>query len=147
MNSSLSKQGIPTWAIIVLSVCFLAIGGLGYAYWDFFTDKRNQTTTYSEVNDKQQVNTQQVSSEELTKKQEAHAQQVDRVTLIKEIQQKVFTVLSNNSQGSGFLYKKGGYVITNAHVVQGEVMSRFVMPMVKNHQERSSVYLTATTLL
>ena len=121
MNSSLSKQGIPTWAIIVLSVCFLAIGGLGYAYWDFFTDKRNQTTTYSEVNDKQQVNTQQVSSEELTKKQEAHAQQVDRVTLIKEIQQKVFTVLSNNSQGSGFLYKKGGYVITNAHVVQGEV--------------------------
>lgn len=121
MNSSLSKQGIPTWAIIVLSVCFLAIGGLGYAYWDFFTDKKNQTTTYSEVNDKQQVNTQQVSSEELTKKQEAHAQQVDRVTLIKEIQQKVFTVLSNNSQGSGFLYKKGGYVITNAHVVQGEV--------------------------
>jgi len=121
MNSSLSKQGIPTGAIIVLSVCFLAIGGLGYAYWDFFTDKKNQTTTYSEVNDKQQVNTQQVSSEELTKKQEAHAQQVDRVTLIKEIQQKVFTVLSNNSQGSGFLYKKGGYVITNAHVVQGEV--------------------------
>lgn len=121
MNSSLLKQGIPTWAIIVLSVCFLAIGGLGYAYWDFFTDKKNQTTTYSEVNDKQQVNTQQVSSEELTKKQEAHAQQVDRVTLIKEIQQKVFTVLSNNSQGSGFLYKKGGYVITNAHVVQGEV--------------------------
>lgn len=121
MNSSLSKQGIPTWAIIVLSVCFLAIGGLGYAYWDFFTDKRNQTTTYLEVNDKQQVNTQQVSSEEFTKKQESHAQQVDRVTLIKEVQQKVFTVLNNNSQGSGFLYKKGGYVITNAHVVQGEV--------------------------
>lgn len=48
-------------------------------------------------------------------------QQVDRVTLIKEVQQKVFTVLTANGQGSGFLYKNGGYVITNAHVVQGEI--------------------------
>lgn len=121
INSSFPKQGIPTWAIIVLSICFIAIGGLGYAYWDFFNDKKSYTTAYSEINDNQKINAQQVSSEELTKKQEAHAQQVDRVTLIKEIQQKVFTVLTNNSQGSGFLYKKGGYVITNAHVVQGEV--------------------------
>ncbi|MGF0471493.1 trypsin-like peptidase domain-containing protein [Lysinibacillus fusiformis] len=126
LTNSSSKQGVPAWAIIVLSVCFIAIGGLGYAYWDFFSNKNS--ATYSEINGNQNLETQiqQVSSEELTKKQEAHAQQVDRVTLIKEIQQKVFTILTNNAQGSGFLYKKGGYVITNAHVVQGavEVMVR-----------------------
>ncbi len=126
LTNSSSKQGVPAWAIIVLSVCFIAIGGLGYAYWDFFSNKNS--ATYSEINGNQNLETQiqQVSSEELTKKQEAHAQQVDRVTLIKEIQQKVFTILTNSAQGSGFLYKKGGYVITNAHVVQGavEVMVR-----------------------
>ncbi|UZM98766.1 zinc ribbon domain-containing protein [Lysinibacillus sp. MHQ-1] len=36
LTNSSSKQGVPAWAIIVLSVCFIAIGGLGYAYWDFF---------------------------------------------------------------------------------------------------------------
>lgn len=126
LTNSSSKQGVPAWAIIVLSVCFIAIGGLGYAYWDFFSNKNS--ATYSEINGNQNLETQiqQVSSEELTKKQEAHAQQVDRVTLIKEIQQKVFTILTNSAQGSGFLYIKGGYVITNAHVVQGavEVMVR-----------------------
>uniref|UniRef100_UPI0040471630 zinc-ribbon domain-containing protein n=1 Tax=Lysinibacillus sp. FSL H8-0500 TaxID=2921393 RepID=UPI0040471630 len=30
--SPLSKKGIPVWATIILSVCFIAIGGLGYAY-------------------------------------------------------------------------------------------------------------------
>lgn len=126
LTNSSSKQGVPAWAIIVLSVCFIAIGGLGYAYWDFFSNKNS--ATYSEINGNQNLETQiqQVSSEELTIKQEAHAQQVDRITLIKEIQQKVFTILTNSAQGSGFLYKKGGYVITNAHVVQGavEVMVR-----------------------
>lgn len=111
LTNTPSKQGISTWAIIVLSVCFIALGGLGYAYWDFFSNKKSSSATYSEINDNQNLETKQVSSEELTKKQEAHAQQVDRVTLIKEIQQKVFTILTNNAQGSGFLYKKGGMLL------------------------------------
>lgn len=56
----------------------------------FFTDQKNNSNTYRETNDPQQLNAQQVSSEELIKKQETQAQQVDRVTLIKEIQQKVY---------------------------------------------------------
>ncbi|MGN4123965.1 trypsin-like peptidase domain-containing protein [Lysinibacillus sphaericus] len=115
------KQGVPSWAITVLLLCFLAIGGLGYAYWDYFKDQQSNNNAYLETNDKDIVNVQPLSTEEFDKKQEDHAQQVDRVTLIKEVQQKVFTVLTENGHGSGFLYKKGGYVITNAHVVKGEV--------------------------
>ncbi|MGE7114885.1 trypsin-like peptidase domain-containing protein [Lysinibacillus sp. NPDC047702] len=120
-HSAVAKKGIPIWAIIVLSICFLSIGGLGYAYWDYFTSSKQKENSYQEINDQEKLNALQVSTEELSKKQKNYVQQVDRVTLIKEVQQKVFTVLTANGQGSGFLYKNGGYVITNAHVVQGEV--------------------------
>lgn len=120
-HSAVAKKGIPIWAIIVLSICFLSIGGLGYAYWDYFTSSKQKENSFQEINDKEKLNALQVSTEELSKKQKNYVQQVDRVTLIKEVQQKVFTVLTANGQGSGFLYKNGGYVITNAHVVQGEI--------------------------
>lgn len=45
----------------------------------------------------------------------------DRVALIQEIQRGIFTVETPTGQGSGFLYASGGYVVTNAHVVQGVV--------------------------
>ena len=43
----------------------------------------------------------------------------DTQTVIKESLPKVFTVITDDSIGSGFLYKKGGLVVTNAHVVSG----------------------------
>ncbi|MFJ7736707.1 trypsin-like peptidase domain-containing protein [Lysinibacillus sp. NPDC097287] len=115
------KQAIPIWAMIILLMCFLTIGGLGYGFWDYFQDQKGSPIAYTETADSEQIKVQQVSSEEIVKKQENHAQQVDRVTLIKEVQQKVFTVVTSKGHGSGFLYKKGGYVITNAHVVEGNV--------------------------
>lgn len=43
----------------------------------------------------------------------------EKTVIIKESMPKVFTILTRDGQGSGFLYKKGGYIITNAHVVAG----------------------------
>lgn len=43
----------------------------------------------------------------------------EKTVIIKESMSKVFTILTRDGQGSGFLYKKGGYIITNAHVVAG----------------------------
>ncbi|MFJ7953090.1 trypsin-like peptidase domain-containing protein [Lysinibacillus sp. NPDC096418] len=114
------KQGIPVWMIFVLIICFVTLGGLGYGFWDYYNDNQKASgTSYKETSTI--PNIQQVSTEEIKKKQENYKQDVDRVALIKEVQQKVFTVLTNSAQGSGFLYKQGGYVITNAHVVEGEV--------------------------
>jgi serine protease Do len=43
----------------------------------------------------------------------------EKTAVIKETQQKVYTILTEGRQGSGFLFGKSGMVATNAHVVAG----------------------------
>lgn len=43
----------------------------------------------------------------------------EKTAIIKETQQKVYTILTESGQGSGFLFDKSGLVATNAHVVAG----------------------------
>ena len=113
------QKGIPAWMLIVLIVSCMAIGGVSYGFWDYFSEEKSKEN-YKEVSsDAEHI--EPVAVVEKEERQEQYTEGVDRVTLIKDVQQKVFTVLTSYSQGSGFLYKKGGYVVTNAHVVDGEV--------------------------
>lgn len=43
----------------------------------------------------------------------------EKTAIIKDTQQKVYTILTEGGQGSGFLFDKSGMVATNAHVVAG----------------------------
>jgi len=43
----------------------------------------------------------------------------DKPAIIKDTQQKVYTILTEGGQGSGFLFHQSGLVATNAHVVAG----------------------------
>ena len=119
------KTGVPVWIWIVLIISCLIIGGIGYGFWDYFSEEKS-TQQSKEVDSnveqmEQATVVDVVDVVEKEERQEQYTQEVDRVTLIKEVQQKVFTVLTSYSQGSGFLYQQGGYVVTNAHVVDGEV--------------------------
>lgn len=115
------KKGVPVWFWAITLVCCLVLGGVGYGFYDYFNDRKQQNVALFTEIVSEPKNVQQVSVETVDQKRAEANQGTDRVALIKEVQQKVFTILTSNSFGSGFLYKKGGYVITNAHVVQGEV--------------------------
>ena len=115
------KNGVPVWFWAISLVCCLLLGGLGYGFYDYFNESNPKkeapfTETTSKAN-----NVQQVTLETVDQKRAEANQETDRVALIKELQQKVFTIITSSGMGSGFLYKKGGYVISNAHVVEGEV--------------------------
>lgn len=58
----------------------------------------------------------------VVKIEEPQAEEVKELTdVIAEAQQQVYTIFTDTSQGSGFLYNKEGIVVTNAHVVEGNV--------------------------
>lgn len=57
-----------------------------------------------------------------------------RVQLIEEAQKTVYTLYSEEGQGSAFLYDENGSVITNAHVVEG---SFYTVVMTKDGKEYS----------
>ncbi|MEK3764281.1 MULTISPECIES: trypsin-like peptidase domain-containing protein [unclassified Solibacillus] len=109
----------PTWIYALLVVLIIATGGVGYGVWEVYQrisqpDSKNITA---------EATSDDASIEQVVKDitNSIDEKPVDRVTLIRDVQQKVFTVITDYGRGSGFLYAKGGYVVTNAHVVDGEV--------------------------
>src|SRR5690606_26044522 len=51
--------------------------------------------------------------------EKAEPKKKDKPAIIKDTQQKVYTILTEGGQGSGFLFHQSGLVATNAHVVAG----------------------------
>ena len=117
------QSAVPVWMWIVLIISCITIGGVGYGFWDYYHEEKAVTKEepYNEISNAPEQVVEQDSIPEKQERQEQYAKEVDLVSLIKEVQPKVFTVLTTDRQGSGFLYKKGGYAITNAHVIDGEV--------------------------
>lgn len=97
------------WLLPLILTCLLVLGGsvfgIGYlTEWNFatlFNQSANQSTAPSERENKSEKKT--------------------NVQLIKDTLPRVFTIYTPSGSGSGFLYKQGGYIVTNAHVVAGYV--------------------------
>lgn len=111
----MKKQRASSWLWSIVVLLILSIGAVYYVVYDSLNEKdravslsNNMTEAVEAVIPAKTLTTSEVDT-------------TDRVALIKHIQESVFTVLTSYGQGSGFLYASGGYVVTNAHVVQGEV--------------------------
>ncbi|MEN2768592.1 trypsin-like peptidase domain-containing protein [Ornithinibacillus xuwenensis] len=92
------------------------------------------TSVYSDFPDKiasEEASTQEQSTEinaatkdastPISEKKELEDEQKNELTdIIASAQETVYTIFTQYSQGSGFLYNRNGAVVTNAHVVEGE---------------------------
>ncbi|MFA9558538.1 trypsin-like peptidase domain-containing protein [Evansella sp. AB-rgal1] len=115
--------------IIFLSVFFsllLTISTLGISYVLFYqsTSESEVFLTSSDLNPNR--------PNHLTKYEEAilpvavrreleDQQKRELTEIIADAQETVYTIFSDTSQGSGFLYNNEGAVVTNAHVVEGKI--------------------------
>ena len=107
------QKGVPIWAVMIILVCCLVLGGLGFAFWQQMGTS-DSAITENPVKTDVAADAQRLSTEQVAEQKAEHS---DRISLIKDTSSKVFTVISSEGHGTGFLYKEGGYVVTNAHVV------------------------------
>jgi serine protease Do len=144
-HSYTSNQQRNRWWLTGIILTFLLISG-GFIY-TFVLDKEriNETTVEEtiqtpvekisdstkleeEAKDEKEANastSQSVTKEDSTTEQIAPSPQTstekDKKEIIREAQTKVYTILTEDSLGSGFLFQENGTVVTNAHVVAGYI--------------------------
>lgn len=121
------KQKLSPFTIIILSM--LLFGAIGLSIFIVTTVYSNVPSGF--VKDEPATQRQEQEQKEpeevveattpINEKQELQDEQKRELTdIIASAQETVYTVFTQYSQGSGFLYNNNGAVITNAHVVEGE---------------------------
>ncbi|GIO27099.1 trypsin-like peptidase domain-containing protein [Ornithinibacillus bavariensis] len=121
------KQKLSPFTIIFLSL--LLIGTIAGSVWivTTFYSKLPDIMASDEVNQIDEKSIDPDRPEEIaeavgpaTERKELNEEQKHDLTeIIAAAQNTVYTVYTDYSQGSGFLYNQNGAVITNAHVVEG----------------------------
>ncbi|WP_226655918.1 trypsin-like peptidase domain-containing protein [Guptibacillus hwajinpoensis] len=133
------------WWLTGIILTFLLMSGV-FIYAFVLDKERNSETTVEETiqtpvekisdstkleeeaKDKKEANAStspNVAKENSTPEQKAPSPQTstekDKKEIIREAQTKVYTILTEDSLGSGFLFQDNGTVVTNAHVVAGYI--------------------------
>ncbi|WP_301107880.1 trypsin-like peptidase domain-containing protein [Sporosarcina sp.] len=120
MGQPVKSKWIP--AIFLTCIIVLAGTGAGYGYatdWSFKIPKKTIASPVTEeLADTEDESGIKIKTTPAAAKQ-SKEQTKDKTVLIKESLPSVFTIVTGSGSGSGFLYKKGGYIVTNAHVVAG----------------------------
>ncbi|WP_096274048.1 trypsin-like peptidase domain-containing protein [Paucisalibacillus globulus] len=119
------KQKLNPFTIIFLSL--LLVGSIALSVFVVTTFYSNVPENLASENVTSQVPEPEQEPEVVettaptTEKQELQDEQKRELTdIIATAQETVYTVFTQYSQGSGFLYNDNGAVVTNAHVVEGE---------------------------
>lgn len=113
-NNTFRKKTNTLWVTlgIISTFIILLVIGLGLTILFLSIDK-NETANNKKSPDEQ--------IEKLEKDEEPKitVTEKEKTEVIKETMPKVYTIQTDEGLGSGFLYQKGGYIVTNAHVVAG----------------------------
>lgn len=102
------------WMFLLIFVSILLIG-VSYTLFQIWPS----TNIRSVTDESPSGEIEKVVKNSEGKQIELGSDEKEKTTIIKESMPKVFTIFTDESLGSGFLYKKGGFIITNAHVVAG----------------------------
>ncbi|GAF65038.1 putative peptidase [Bacillus sp. TS-2] len=82
-------------------------------------DENEQQNSQDEENSEEVIEEENEEKDESEENSEIDEESANQ--LVNQLKEKVYTIYSTNHQGSGFLYNSNGIVITNAHVVTGDL--------------------------
>lgn len=117
----MQKKSHTGWMLLIIFVCICVLGGVGYAFIQIAKQEAPKPSTLADAKPKEEPVTQPVPviEQEIAERPENKPIEKEKTDLIQETLPRVFTILTTDGFGSGFLYAKGGYIVTNAHVVAG----------------------------
>ena len=115
------KKSRAWWMILIAVLCFGVLGGTGYVYMQITKKEALEHSALAETEVEETVVPQPVTiiQQEVVERPDKKTVEKEKTELIQETLPRVFTILTAGGQGSGFLYAKGGFIVTNAHVVSG----------------------------
>lgn len=131
-NPKPPKKNMKVWIISGVAALLIVILAVSYGLFTYFNSQNNANPNNDNNlgqminNNKDNENKDPVEDEDDKKGKDTKeqkeikvVQEKEKTQVIKESMPKVFTIITQDSLGSGFLYADGGYIVTNAHVVAG----------------------------
>lgn len=127
-NPQPPKKNTKVWIISGIAALLIVILAVSYGLFTYFNGqnsaKPNDDNKVEQIvkdnnnedkGEKDDINGKDIKEE----KEKVVVEEKEKTQIIKESLPKVFTIITQDGHGSGFLYAKGGYIVTNAHVVAG----------------------------
>ncbi len=116
---------MKVWIISGVAALIIVILAVSYGLFTYFngqnTAKPIDDNKIEQVvkDNKDQEKDDKNGKDSKEEKEKEVVEEKEKTQIIKESMPKVFTIITQDGHGSGFLYADGGYIVTNAHVVAG----------------------------